>query len=78
MWLHLNKVYPLVNSAPLTGSGLESPHQFFSDIKASQLLLPVFTDATLTHGESWHYRQLGTGTERADKTSRILDVKYLS
>ncbi len=34
------------------------------------------TDATMTHGEGWHFCQLGRSIERADKTSRILDVKY--
>ena len=30
----------------------------------------------MTHGEAWHFCQLGRMIERADKTSRILDVKY--
>ncbi|MDB6054253.1 MAG: hypothetical protein JWN25_1776 [Verrucomicrobiales bacterium] len=76
MWLHLNKFYLLVNSAASAGRGLESPHQFFSDIKASSFLFTGVTDATLTHGESWHFAKLGQELERADKTSRILDVKY--
>src|SRR5258708_4458244 len=38
--------------------------------------LPRLTDATMTHNESWHFCRLGRMLERADKTSRILDVKY--
>mgnify|MGYP001615119349 CR=1 FL=1 len=34
------------------------------------------TDATMSHGEGWHFGRLGRLIERADKTSRILDVKY--
>ena len=34
------------------------------------------TDATMTHNEAWHFMRLGRMLERADKTSRILDVKY--
>ena len=34
------------------------------------------TDATMTHNEGWHFCRLGRMLERADKTSRILDVKY--
>jgi uncharacterized alpha-E superfamily protein len=30
----------------------------------------------MTHGEGWHFIQLGKFLERADRTSRILDVKY--
>jgi uncharacterized alpha-E superfamily protein len=30
----------------------------------------------MTHGEPWHFFHMGRMLERADKTSRILDVKY--
>jgi len=30
----------------------------------------------MTHGEPWHFFHMGQMLERADKTSRILDVKY--
>jgi len=30
----------------------------------------------MSRGEAWHFSQLGRYLERADKTSRILDVKY--
>ena len=30
----------------------------------------------MTHNEAWHFLRLGRKLERADKTSRILDVKY--
>ena len=30
----------------------------------------------MTHGEAWHFMRMGRMIERADKTSRILDVKY--
>jgi len=34
------------------------------------------TDATMSHNEAWHFVRLGRMIERAEKTSRILDVKY--
>jgi uncharacterized alpha-E superfamily protein len=42
---------------------------------ASHLFAGI-TDATMSHGEGWNFCQLGRMLERADKTSRILDVKY--
>ncbi len=30
----------------------------------------------MSHGKGWHFARLGRYLERADKTSRILDVKY--
>jgi uncharacterized alpha-E superfamily protein len=34
------------------------------------------TNATMSHGEPWQFATLGQAIERADKISRILDVKY--
>ena len=42
---------------------------------ASHLFAGVM-DATMSHNEGWHFGQIGRLLERADKTSRILDVKY--
>ena len=42
----------------------------------SSHLLDGITDATMSHGEAWHFARMGRLLERADKTSRILDVKY--
>ena len=35
-------------------------------------------DSTITRGEGWHFGQLGKLLERADKTTRFLDVKYFT
>ncbi len=76
MWLQLNSFYLMVNSAASSGKGFESPHEFFTEVKLSSHLFTGVTDATMTHGEGWHFCRLGRKLERADKTSRILDVKY--
>jgi uncharacterized alpha-E superfamily protein len=34
------------------------------------------TDSTMTHNEAWQFIGLGRTLERADKTTRLLDVKY--
>ena len=52
------------------------PHQFFTSVKLSSHPFAGVTDATMTHSEAWHFCRLGRHLERADKTSRILDVKY--
>jgi uncharacterized alpha-E superfamily protein len=76
MWLQLNQFYLMVNEAASSGKGVESPHDFYSQVKLSSQLFTGVTDATMTHGEAWHFCRLGRKLERADKTSRILDVKY--
>jgi uncharacterized alpha-E superfamily protein len=76
MWLQLNSFYLMVNSAAASGKLVDSPHDFFSEVKLASHLFLGLTDATMTHGEGWHFGRLGRMLERADKTSRILDVKY--
>ncbi len=75
MWLQLNKFYLMVKET--TGrKHIDSLDEFYSDIKLASHLFTGITDATMTHGEAWHFSRLGRMLERADKTSRLLDVKY--
>jgi uncharacterized alpha-E superfamily protein len=75
MWEQVNRAYLMVSDAA-TSDALESPHEFYTAVKkASQLFVGV-TYLTMTHNEAWHFGRLGRLLERADKTSRILDVKY--
>lgn len=75
MWLQLNKFYLMVNEAAARNGRL-SLHEFFSEVKLASHLFTGITDATMNHGEPWHFCRLARMLERADKTSRILDVKY--
>ncbi len=62
------------------GSGrsesLQSPNEFFQEVKMASHLFCGITDGTFSHGEGWQFARLGRMLERADKTSRLLDVKY--
>ncbi len=55
---------------------LDSPTDFFNEIKASSIQLVGLSAATHIHNEGWWFSQVGMFLERADKTSRILDVRY--
>ena len=76
MWLQLNRFYLMVNSAAQSAAGLDNPQDFYDAVKQASHLFTGITDATMTQGEAWHFSRLGRMLERADKTSRILDVKY--
>lgn len=80
MWEQINKFYLMVRGAAPIGStpnhALELPHQFFVEVMMSSHLYAGITDNTMAHGDGWHFGRLGRMLERADKTSRILDVKY--
>jgi uncharacterized alpha-E superfamily protein len=77
MWEELNKFYLLVRGAA-TGSGTldNTPLDFFREVRMASHLLQGLTDSTMSHNEAWHFARMGRLLERADKTSRILDVKY--
>ena len=75
MWEHLNQWY-LTLAAAAAGRELSDPHELFSSVKLASQAFTGITDTTMTHNEGWHFCRLGRQLERADKTSRILDVKY--
>ncbi|HET7535129.1 MAG TPA: alpha-E domain-containing protein, partial [Candidatus Didemnitutus sp.] len=77
-WEELNRLYLFLHSAPARTQWRNSPHEFFSEIKNSALLLQGLTDATVVRNEGWYFVQCGRYLERADKTSRILDVRHAS
>src|SRR5438552_8033818 len=76
MWLQMNKFYLMVTAATKNFSAHANPHEFFIEVKNANHLFNGIATATMTHGEPWHFFQMGRLLERADKTSRILDVKY--
>lgn len=76
MWEELNKFFLTVVAARSSDAIRDSAYEFFNQIKLSSNLLEGITVATMSHGEAWHFARMGRLIERADKTSRILDVKY--
>jgi uncharacterized alpha-E superfamily protein len=75
-WEELNRLYWFVRTPQARKVWNESPSEFFQQIKNSSLLLIGLSFATLIHNEGWLFSQVGKFLERADKTSRILDVRY--
>lgn len=75
MWEHINAFYHATREAE-QNFVLSKPHEFFSEVKNASHLFAGIMAATMTHNEGWHFGQIGRYLERADKTSRILDVKY--
>jgi uncharacterized alpha-E superfamily protein len=76
MWLQLNKFYWTVTAAAENSRALANPLEFFDEVKNANHIFTGVAAATMTHGEPWHFFHMGQMLERADKTSRILDVKY--
>jgi len=76
MWEQINQFYLFINQAASPDGLKFDPHKFFEEIKTYHQLFVGLWEGTMSHGEAWHFMNLGRMLERADKTSRILDVKY--
>src|SRR5450432_3082816 len=76
MWEQINRLYLFVKSDAAKKLVRTSPYEFFKRVIAGSHLFQGITDATMTHGEGWDFIRIGTLLERADSSSRILDVKY--
>lgn len=76
MWEQLNHLYLMVSDAARNGYALGSPQDFLQEVKQGSHLFKGIMDAIMSQNEGWHFANLGRMLERADKTSRILDVKY--
>jgi len=76
MWEHLNNFYLELSNGNSLSMALEDPHRFFKIIQMRSHLFTGLMDCTMSHGEAWNFARIGMMMERADKTSRILDVKY--
>ena len=74
MWEAVNRAYLDVRSAD-EAAVLAAPHDFLAAVKQASHQCMGATHLTMTHNEAWHFARLGRLLERADKTSRIVDVK---
>jgi uncharacterized alpha-E superfamily protein len=76
MWETINELYLFLkarNTADVWNAG---PNEFFQHIKMVSHLFQGLTASTYSRNEGWEFLQFGKYLERADKTTRILDVKY--
>jgi uncharacterized alpha-E superfamily protein len=76
MWEQLNKLYLYLRSPQARSDFNNSPFEFYQGIVEGVHLFHGTTDTTMTHGEGWFFMQVGRYLERADSTSRVLDMKY--
>ena len=76
-WEQLNAYYHFVKEAS-TSSNASADPEFYDRVRQHSQLFSGILDATMTRGTGWHFANIGSLIERADKTSRILDVKYFT
>jgi len=76
MWRSLNQLYWKLRDPEFVNIAQQSPHDYYTEVQCGARQFQGVCDATLPHDEGWHFLQLGRSLERADKTIRLLDVKY--
>lgn len=76
MWRQLNEFYLYVRDMAVHPDRIENLSRLLTQVLRGTATFAGVTDSTMTRGEAWHFANLGRMLERADKTSRILDVKY--
>lgn len=73
----LNEFYHFVIDASHHAAS-DPTSQFFDDVRGHTLLWSGVVHSTMAQDAAWHFANVGRMLERADKTSRILDVKYFN
>ncbi|MEZ5401843.1 MAG: alpha-E domain-containing protein [Bryobacteraceae bacterium] len=76
MWEQINLLHLSVVEQNVEQAMAESPLDFLRDVKRGCHLFRGVMDATMSHDEAWHFGRIGRLLERADKTTRLMDVKY--
>lgn len=76
MWTHLNILHNQI--AALTQRDIRSSNlsRLCTDIKLRCQTAEGIAEGTLLRDEAWRFYQLGKYVERADQTTRILDIGY--
>ncbi|GMV99854.1 MAG: hypothetical protein AMXMBFR84_09930 [Candidatus Hydrogenedentota bacterium] len=76
MWEQVNTFYYMVRDAAVSSRPNADLNEFLTGIRKRSNEFVGLALTTMTHDEGWHFCRLGRMLERADQTSRILDVKF--
>ena len=76
MFETINECYLFLKSKNAREVWLTGAHEFFEQIKRYSHLFQGLAASTFIRNEGYEFISLGRFLERADKTTRILDIKY--
>ncbi len=76
MWVQLNGFHNRLSQLRKSDLKVENLNRLCSYIKESCQTHSGITAETLYRDESWYFHQIGRAVERADQTTRLVDVKY--
>jgi len=76
VWEALNAVYLDLRSWPAGRITREGVYPFSRRVRRASALLQGLADQGMRHDASWHFLRMGRFLERAEKTARLLEVKF--
>lgn len=76
MFEAINECYLFLKSKNALEVWNNGAHEFYEQIKRYSHLFQGLTDSTFSRNEGYEFIQFAKYLERADKTTRILDIKY--
>lgn len=76
MWEQINALHIMLRGAREHVAYREDPYNFYRTVRQASQLFNGIATTTMSHNIGWEFARLGRLLERADKTSRIVDVKY--
>ncbi len=76
VWQEINEFYLDVTAPEARRFALHDAVRFFGSVTRACHVVAGTKSETMEHGEAWNFGRLGRFIERADQTSRILDVKF--
>jgi len=76
MWVQLNGFHTRMKRLRKSELKVENINRLCGYIKESCQTHSGITAETLYRDESWYFHQIGRAIERADQTTRLVDVKY--
>ena len=76
MWENLNRLYLQTIDIPQTETSVLQSGEFFRSVQEGGHLFQGITDSTMTHGEGWHYIQLGRFVERMETVAALVGTHF--
>jgi uncharacterized alpha-E superfamily protein len=76
VWENLNRLYLRLQPATMDGAWVHHPARLFRESLEDLHTLGGVTYSTLSHGEGWHFLELGRYIERAQLVCRLLDLHF--
>jgi len=78
MWEQFNRLYLQVIGSKAEESWVLQSNTFFRAVQEGSFLFQGVTDATMSHGEGWHYLQLGRFLERTEMVASLVGTHFSS